>query len=112
MKKKSGVPKKSEKIPVFLKKNSKKNLGYHKTSEKIPDFLKKTQKKISGYQKNPKQQITMFSDTWPIQNTKKSLPSLNLKGISFVFSNIVAPNMVTLNIVTPNIVALIIIFRG
>ena len=46
-----GVPKKSEKIPDFLKKNRKKS-GVPKKSEKIPDFFENSRKK-SGVPKIP-----------------------------------------------------------
>ena len=47
-----GVPKKSEKIPDFLKKKSKKMWGYIKKMKKVQIFWKKIEKNSGGTKKN------------------------------------------------------------
>ena len=84
-----------------MKKNRKKS-GVPKKSEKITDFLKIREKK-SGGTKNTRNSRSQGLVTLGRDKTQRN-PSLNFKGISFVFSNIVTPNIVTPNIVTPNIV--------
>ena len=84
-----------------MKKNRKKS-RVPKKSEKIPDFLKIREKK-SGGTKNTRNSRSQCLVTLGRDKTQRN-PSLNFKGISFVISNIVTSNIVTSNIVTSNIV--------
>ena len=85
-----------------MKKNRKKS-GVPKKSEKIPDFLKIREKK-SGGTKNTRNSRSQCLVTLGRDKTQRN-PSLNFKGISFVISNIVPPNIIASNIVPPNIIA-------